>query len=152
MRQTPPFGIVCLISCMVAFAPASAPGGEFVRDLPEKAQIKGQNILRQTHQCSGDQILRHSIKGLCDAAGDAGDGVAVATQRNSSSQSVLVVRALQKCRDGFRYGFLTALYMMVGRADVVAAAVQVVMEGLLNMLPDLLLAVTGTRQKDGNCG
>lgn len=83
----------------------------------------------------GDAVCR-----LGDAAGDGGQGVAVAAQGDSVANGVLKVAALQKGDDGLGYSLLAGLVELVARPDLVQGPGQVIAVLLLDVLPDALLA------------
>ena len=64
------------------------------------------------------QFLRHAVERLSDAAGDGGEGVAVAAEGHRRAESVFKIATLQKRGDCLRHGFLAVLYMMVGGANL----------------------------------
>ena len=73
---------------------------------------------RQTFAALMPQFFRHAVERLSDAASNGGEGVAVAAEGHRRAQRVFKICAFQKCNNSLRYGFLAALYMMVGEATL----------------------------------
>ena len=86
------------------------------------------------------QFLRYAVECLSDAASNGGEGVAVSAEGHHRAQRVFKICAFQKCNNGLRHGFLAALYMMVGGANFVAAAAEVVAKLALHIRLDFRLS------------
>ena len=116
-------------------------------------QVKAPQDLGQVLRQAGEGRLLpdliDAVVPLGDAPRDGGKGIAVAPQGDGGAQHVLKALPLQKGGDGLGHGFLTALHMAVIRADLITGAAQVVMEGILDAVPDLALAAAGAGQKNG---
>ena len=89
------------------------------------------------------------IKGLGDAPGHAGYGVAVPAQPDCLADGVLVVLGLQKGDDSLGHRALAGLVEFVGRPDVVEPPAQVIAELPLDVLPDPGLVLSGPGQEYG---
>ena len=106
-------------------------------------QLRGQTLAALL-----PQFLRHAVESLGDAAGDGSKGVAVTAEGYRRAQRVFKICAFQKCNNCLRHGFLTALHMVIGGANLIAAATEVVAKLALRIRFDLLFSVTGAGEKD----
>ena len=78
-----------------------------------------------------------------DAAGDAGQGVAVAAERDGYADGGLEIRAVEEGDDGLRHRALTTLLKRVPGTDLLAGAVQVVAAMRFHILLDLRFGLAG---------
>ena len=86
-------------------------------------ELRGEAGLALAEEGRGDAVV-----GLGEATGDGCECVAVAAEGDGRADGVLEVRALQEGRDGLRDGLLAALHVVVGGADLVAGAGEIVAE------------------------
>ena len=98
------------------------------------------------------QLFRSTIEAFCNEACNAGQGVAVTTERYGSTNDIPKGISFQKGCYGFGYGFLAGFYMVVVRTDIVAGSAKIVMELRFNVGFDFSLAMAGSSQEDGGCG
>lgn len=97
-------------------------------------------------------ILRNpSVKRLCDASRDAGQGVRISAKRDSRPDRVLEVRRVQKSPDRGGNVPLARHIERMARADLVYRPAQIVREARLDERPDLLLRMPGPREEN-RCG
>ena len=94
------------------------------------------------------QFLRHAVESLSDAAGDGSKGVAVTAEGYRRAQRVFKICAFQKCNNSLRHGFLAALHMVIGGANLIAAATEVVAKLALRIRLDFRFSVTCAGEKD----
>ena len=94
------------------------------------------------------QFLRHAVERLSDTAGDSGEGVAVTAKGHRCAESVFKTCAFQKCNNSLRHGFLAALHMVIGRANLIAAATEIVAKLALHIRLDFRFSVTCASEKD----
>ena len=110
------------------------------------------HILREPIPALCFQNRRHAVKCLRDTAGDAGQCVAVATERSRCPDDILEIHSFQKCRDCFRNGLLTTLDMIIRRSNLIAGPRQVITELTNDVLPDIILAASCPGEEDGTRG
>ena len=90
-------------------------------------------IFRQTVHAFFFQILRDTIEPLGYAPCDGGKSVAVAAQRDGGADHILEVCPFGKSGNGFGDSLLTTLHMMVGGADLITGAAQIILKRVLNV-------------------
>lgn len=98
-----------------------------------KAAEDIRHVLREPAPALCLQDGRHAVKGLRDAPGDAGQGIAIAAEGNGSTDDIFEIRPLQKGSDRFRHRLLAALIVIIARPDLVTGAGEVITELLHNV-------------------
>ena len=89
------------------------------------------------------EVIVASAMGFGDAACDGGQSVAVAAEGYRRAESILEICAFQKRSNGLRHRLLTAFYMMIGWANFVAGAAEIIAEFPLHIRFDVRLAMSG---------
>ena len=92
-----------------------------------------------------------AVEGVGDGAGDAGDGVAVATKGDGFAEGVFEVCGIEEGDNGFGDGALAADIEFVGGADGFDGAVEIVGELGLEEGADFFFGLALPRKKDGGC-
>ena len=90
------------------------------------------------------QILWHTIVSFCNGTSDTGQGITIATQRNSGANDILKRISLKENGDGFRDGFLTGFYMVIIRSNFITGSAQIIAKLLLDIGFDFCLAAAGS--------
>ena len=98
-----------------------------------------QHILRQSPAALVLHLLRYSVECLGYASRDAGERIAVSSQRHRRPYHILKVLSLQKSGDCLRYRLLTRLHVVICRSDLIAAPGQIISELVRDISPDLVL-------------
>ena len=108
-------------------------------------EVIGQALPHLLYDLLGDLLVVR----FGEAAGDAGEGVAVAAERDGEADGTLEIRAVEEGDDGFRHRALTTLLKRVPGTDLLARAAQVVAEMRFHILLDLRFGLAGSAQEDG---
>ncbi len=91
---------------------------------------------------------KRSIERLCDASGDAGQGIAVSADGNSLADGILEILALQKTDDRLRNRPLAAGIPTIGPMQFLPRTPQVIAKPPADVLADLLLVGPGPCQEN----
>ena len=75
-----------------------------------------------TH-CTVFEFMGDSVIGLCHGAGNAGECVAVTTQRDGQANASLKIRSIHKGRNGFWYRSLAGFIVQIDRTNLPAGSV-----------------------------
>ena len=95
-------------------------------------------------------MRRRAVIGLGDAARDAGQGVAVAAERDGVPDGVFVRDRIEEGDDGLGDRSLAGDVELVGGADLVDVAVEVVAEEVFDAVADRVLGGACAREEDGD--
>ena len=128
---------------LFASQPAVVRGGaQGVQELPEVVREPSKDAV-------GDGAGDAAVVGFGDPAGDAGQRVAVAAERDGLADGVLEVRRVQEADDCLRDGPLTAVLPSVDGMPEGPGLVQVVAVFLFDVSTDCLFRLAPARQPDG---
>src|SRR5574344_149391 len=111
----------------------------------------GQSRFQTSNHNVFDGLWHTAVVGFRYPACNAGEGVAVAAERDAQTQRALEVHTVEECHDGLRHCGLTAFIVSVHRSDFVARAVEIVTERFSDVSPDVLFRLALPCQKYGCC-
>ena len=94
------------------------------------------------------KILRNAIEAFCNASRNCSQRITVTAQRDRSPDHIFKGVSFQESGERLRDGFHAGLHMMVSRSDFITSAVQDIPKFFFHIVFDLLLAVSGSRQKN----
>ena len=144
LRRIPPGGQSTLIFSSCSLLSIEAALLEYLEHIEER--------LRKLIHCSIEDLTRDlAVVSLGDSTSDAGKSIAVTAERHSYSHGTLEVGRIQERSDCRRHRTLTAVLPSVGLADLISMCAEVVFEPLLDIVLDLLLALSCPGKEDCRC-
>ena len=94
------------------------------------------------------KILRNAIEAFCNASRNRSQRITVTAQRDRIADHIFEGVSFQESGERLRDSFHAGLHMMVSWSDFITSAVQDIPEFFFHIVFDLLLAVSGSRQKN----